>query len=65
MNIIDLLQTNISDVCLQVKKVADELNIKSSVELVGLIPKYHFVKLSAEFLEWSGLNENSIVENYV
>lgn len=65
INIIDLLQTNISDVCLQVKKVADELNIKSSVELVGLIPKYHFVKLSAEFLEWSGLNENSIVENYV
>ena len=65
MNIVDLNQANVGDVCVTVRNMALDFGVSSEVELVGLIPKFHFEKLSPEFLQWSKLTETSTVENYL
>lgn len=65
MNIIDLNHANVADVCITVRNMALDFEVSSEVELVGLLPKFHYEKLSSEFLSWSGLTETSTVENYL
>lgn len=65
MNIFDLEQANVGDVCVTVRNMAKDFDVESDVELVGLIPKFHFEKLSSEFLQWSKLTETSTVENHL
>lgn len=63
MNIVDLASANAGEICLKVKELATQANIQSEVELVGLIPKYHFDILSQDFLNWADLDINCTVEN--
>ena len=65
MNIVDLDKVNAGDVCIRVKNIASDLGFESSVELVGMIPKFHFDQLSKEFLDWSKLDSSCIIENKI
>ena len=62
MNIFDIHKAKTDSICLEVRDLAEELNIKSDLELVGLIPKFHFETFSSEFIAWSNLNEESTIE---
>lgn len=65
MNIVDLNKANVGDVCITVRNIASDFDVKSEVELVGLIPRFHFEKLSDDFLDWSGITEKSTIEFHI
>lgn len=62
MNITDLKSANTGEVCLKVRDMLIELKIESEIDLVGLIPEFHFKTLSKEFLDWAKLDETYTVE---
>jgi glutamate formiminotransferase len=65
MNVIDTVNTNVGEVCLDVMKRAEDKNIPAEVELVGLVPRRQFDLWSDEFKTVSGLDEKCTVEYHV
>lgn len=63
MNIVDLENASTELVCNMVATKATDANVESSVELVGLVPKFHFDTWSDEFLGYSGLTSSCTVES--
>lgn len=63
MNIVDLEIGNTENASFKIKEIAEGAGKFSEVELVGLVPRFHYDTWSDKFLEWSGLTPTCTVEN--
>ncbi len=62
MNIVDTKNVNLEEVLNHIIDSSDELDIKSEVELVGLMPQYVFETLSSDFRNDHGFSAKDTVE---
>lgn len=60
MNIVDATNVNSGEVCLKIRDLARDYD--SSVELIGLVPRFHYENWDKEFLQWSKLSPDIVIE---
>jgi glutamate formiminotransferase len=66
MNLIDLERTGVERACRTVRVLArKERTDVTRVEVVGLMPRAEFERCTDEFLEWSGLDSECVIETRI
>jgi glutamate formiminotransferase len=63
MNLVDLDRTGLEDACLTVRELARRAHTEvTSVEVVGLIPRFELDRCSDEFLQWADIDATCAIE---